>query len=92
MNIEEEIATINQTFRQLEAENANNPNFMLQMDNLEREWISLQSSLTVGLSMKLEQYQFLVGVRSKNSLVSAISNLKDEIRKFELKSSAFFKR
>jgi hypothetical protein len=99
LNIDEEIATIDQIFRQLETENADNPNFLLQMDNLEREWISLQSSLTIGLSMMFEQYQLYhhqqqfssLVLGSRNRLFTEITNLTDEIRKFDSKSSAFLR-
>jgi hypothetical protein len=81
------------------------PEFLLRMDNLEREWISIRSTLTVGLAMKLEQLQHIhqhlkqkkssslnkMFQESKNRLFTEISDVEDKIRKFDSKFSAFLR-
>jgi hypothetical protein len=84
---------------------AGDPESLVEMDNLEREWISIQSSLTVGLSMKLEQFQLIcqhLGKRrsstlnkmfqeSANRLFAEIIDVEDKIRKFDSKFTAFLR-
>jgi hypothetical protein len=82
---------------------AGDPAFLLQMDNLEREWISIRSTLTVGLAMKLEQFQLIhqhleqkkssslkeMFLERANRLFTEILDVKEKIRKFDSKFSAF---
>jgi hypothetical protein len=81
------------------------PEFLLRMDNLEREWISIRSTLTVGLSMKLEQFQLIrqqlersrssslkeMFLESANRLFTEILHVNEKIKKFDLKFSAVLK-
>ncbi len=99
------MANIRQVFRQVETLKAGEPEFLLGMDNLEREWISLLSSLTAGLSMKLEQLQLIhrqlekrqttsltqLFQESAKRLFTEILDVKDKIEKLDLKFSAFLR-
>jgi hypothetical protein len=99
------VANIRQVFRQVETLKAGEPEFLLGMDNLEREWISLLSSLTAGLSMKLEQLQLIhrqlekrqttsltqLFQESAKRLFTEILDVKDKIEKLDLKFSAFLR-
>ncbi len=81
------------------------PEFLVRMDNLEREWISIRSSLTVGLPMKLDQFQLIhqqlkQGQRSSldnilsesaEQLFTEIVEVQDKIRKYDSKFSAFLR-
>jgi hypothetical protein len=81
------------------------PKFLFQLDSLERMWISIRSTLTVGLPMKLEQLQLIhrqlekkrssslnqMFLKSANRLFTEILDVKDKIEKLDLKFSAFLR-
>jgi hypothetical protein len=93
---DETIAKISYLFTLLETQKAGDPESLVKMDNLEREWISLRSLLTVGLPMKLEQLQLIhqqldqrkssslnqTYLECANLLFTEISDVEDKIRKF----------
>jgi hypothetical protein len=99
------VSNISQVFRQVETQMAEIPEFLLRMDNLEREWISIRSTLTVGLSMKLEQFQLIrqqlgkkrsshlnkMFLESANRLFTEILDVNKKIKKFDSKFSAVLK-
>ena len=102
---DETIAKISQVFTLVETLMAGIPKFLLRMDNLKAEWISIRSSLTLGLPMKLEQLQLIhqqiekrqttslnqMFLESANRLFTEIIDLEDKIRKFDSKFSAFLR-
>jgi hypothetical protein len=87
---------------QVETLMAEIPEFLCRMDALEQQWFSIRSSLTIGLSMKLEQYQLVhqqlqqrqtstlnrMFTDSVNRLFLEIVNVDDKIRQFDSKFSA----
>ena len=99
------IAKISYLFTLVETLMAGTPKFLLRMDNLKAEWISLRSLLTVGLPMKLEQLQLIhqqldqrkssslnqTYLECANLLFTEISDVEDKIRKFDSKFSAFLR-
>jgi hypothetical protein len=99
---EETISSIKQHFQQVEKGMTQIPEFLLRIDNLKREWILIRSLLTVGISMKLEQYQIIhqqiekrqltsldqTFLESANRLFKEIIDVKEKIEKFDAKFSA----
>jgi hypothetical protein len=102
---DETIAKISYLFTLVETLMAGIPKFVLRMDNLKAEWISLRSSLMVGLSMKLEQFQLIrqqlgkkrsshlkeMFLESANQLLAEILDVNKKIKKFDSKFSAVLK-